>query len=100
MLAEGTEVLLRSRYRPGGGCILFRLRTFNLRIESLFRSSKIRQSPVRGFLGGRIDLIPHQIAIVREVCSRLAPRVLLADEVGLGKTIEAWVAIQREGSVI
>ena len=71
------------------------LRTFNLRIESLFRSSKIRQSPVRGFLGGRIDLIPHQIAIVREVCSRLAPRVLLADEVGLGKTIEACLILHR-----
>ncbi len=71
------------------------LRTFNLRIESLFRSSQIRQSPVRGFLGGRIDLIPHQIAIVREVCSRVAPRVLLADEVGLGKTIEACLILHR-----
>ncbi|MCH1508305.1 MAG: RNA polymerase-binding ATPase, partial [Akkermansiaceae bacterium] len=65
------------------------LRTFNLRAESLFRSSQIRKSPVRGFLGGRMDLIPHQIAIVNEVASRIAPRVLLADEVGLGKTIEA-----------
>lgn len=71
------------------------LRTFNLRIESLFRSSKIRQSHVRGFLGGRVDLIPHQIAIAREVASRLAPRVLLADEVGLGKTIEACLILHR-----
>lgn len=71
------------------------LRTFNLRIESLFRSSQIRKSPVRGFLGGRIDLIPHQIAIVKEVSSRLAPRVLLADEVGLGKTIEACLIMHR-----
>ena len=71
------------------------LRTFNLRVESLFRSSKIRKSPVRGFLGGRIDLIPHQIAIAREVSSRLAPRVLLADEVGLGKTIEACLILHR-----
>ncbi|MDB4537715.1 RNA polymerase-binding ATPase, partial [Akkermansiaceae bacterium] len=45
------------------------LRTFNLRAESLFRSSQIRKSPVRGFLGGRMDLIPHQIAIVNEVAS-------------------------------
>lgn len=71
------------------------LRTFNLRVESLFRSSKIRKSPVRGFLGGRVDLIPHQIAIAREVSSRLAPRVLLADEVGLGKTIEACLILHR-----
>ncbi len=71
------------------------LRTFHLRVESLFRSSRIRQSPVRGFLGGRIDLIPHQIGIVKEVSSRLAPRVLLADEVGLGKTIEACLIMHR-----
>ena len=32
----------------------------------------------------RVDLIPHQIAIVNEVASRIAPRVLLADEVELG----------------
>ena len=71
------------------------LRTFHLRVESLFRSSKIRESPVRGFLGGRVDLIPHQLAIVREVSSRLEPRVLLADEVGLGKTIEACLILHR-----
>ncbi len=71
------------------------LRKFNLRAESLFRSSQIRQSPVRGMLGGRVDLIPHQIAIVQEVASRIAPRVLLADEVGLGKTIEACLILHR-----
>ena len=71
------------------------LRTFNLRIESLFRSSQIRKSPVRGMLGGRVDLIPHQIAIVKEVSSRPSPRVLLADEVGLGKTIEACLIMHR-----
>lgn len=71
------------------------LRTFHLRVESLFRSRQIRQSPVRGFLGGRVDLIPHQIAIVKEVSSRPAPRVLLADEVGLGKTIEACLIMHR-----
>ena len=71
------------------------LRTFHLRVESLFRSSKIRSSPVRGFLGGRMDLLPHQLAIVREVSSRIEPRVLLADEVGLGKTIEACLILHR-----
>lgn len=71
------------------------LRDFNLRVESLFRLRKIRQSPVRGLLGARIDLIPHQIAIAKEVSSRIAPRVLLADEVGLGKTIEACLIMHR-----
>lgn len=71
------------------------LRTFHLRVESLFRAAKIRESSVRGFLGGRVDLLPHQLSIVREVSSRLEPRVLLADEVGLGKTIEACLILNR-----
>jgi len=71
------------------------LRSFNLRVESLFRSSQIRKSKVRGLLGGRVDLIPHQIAIAEQVSSRIAPRVLLADEVGLGKTIEACLIMHR-----
>jgi ATP-dependent helicase HepA len=68
---------------------------FKLRVECLQRRRVMRQSLARGFAGARIDLIPHQISIAAEVASRLAPRVLLADEVGLGKTIEAGLILQR-----
>jgi ATP-dependent helicase HepA len=71
------------------------LRTFDLRVEALRRRSRMRQSPVRGFVGGRVDLIPHQMFIAGEVAARLVPRVLLADEVGLGKTIEAGLILHR-----
>jgi len=71
------------------------LERFKLRVECLQRRRDLRQNPARGFAGGRIDLIPHQISIASEVASRLAPRVLLADEVGLGKTIEAGLVLQR-----
>ena len=71
------------------------LHTFDLRVEALFRRTALRQSPVRGYVGGRVDLIPHQMFIAGEVASRLAPRVLLADEVGLGKTIEAGLILHR-----
>jgi ATP-dependent helicase HepA len=71
------------------------LATFDLRVESLHRRSRNRQSPARGFVGGRVDLIPHQMYIAGEVASRLVPRVLLADEVGLGKTIEAGLILHR-----
>jgi ATP-dependent helicase HepA len=54
-----------------------------------------RISPVNGFVGGRIDLIPHQLYIAHEVSSRYAPRVLLSDQVGLGKTIEACLILHR-----
>ena len=69
--------------------------TFSLRHEVLQRQRTARQSPVAGFLGGRIDLIPHQLYIADEVSKRYLPRVLLADEVGLGKTIEACLIIHR-----
>lgn len=69
--------------------------TFNLRYETHRQMNHARQSPVVGFMGGRIDLIPHQLYIAEEVANRYLPRVLLADEVGLGKTIEACLILHR-----
>ncbi|MET0263546.1 MAG: helicase-related protein, partial [Rariglobus sp.] len=68
---------------------------FDLRLRALQAQNRFRQSDVRGFLGGRIDLIPHQFYILHEVSNRQIPRVLLSDEVGLGKTIEACLILQR-----
>ncbi len=68
---------------------------FDLRYQALQAQWRFRQSEVRGFLGGRLELIPHQFYILQEVSSRQIPRVLLADEVGLGKTIEACLILQR-----
>lgn len=68
---------------------------FALRRRTLEYDHSRRISEVKGFLGGRIDLIPHQLYIAHEVSSRYAPRVLLSDEVGLGKTIEACLILHR-----
>jgi len=68
---------------------------FDLRIAALEHQHRQRKSAVRGFAGARINLIPHQLYIASEVAGRLAPRVLLADEVGLGKTIEACLILHR-----
>ncbi len=68
---------------------------FDLRYSALKQQYRRRKSKVRGFVGGRIDLIPHQLYISSEVSGRLMPRVLLADEVGLGKTIEACLIVHR-----
>lgn len=69
--------------------------SFELRKQTLHYWSRAMSSPVRGLLGPRVELIPHQVYVVTEVASRALPRVLLADEVGLGKTIEAgWIAHQ------
>jgi len=69
--------------------------TFDLRRETLQYDYRRRLSAVHGFVGGRIDLIPHQLYIAHEVSSRYAPRVLLSDQVGLGKTIEACLILHR-----
>ena len=68
---------------------------FALRRATLQHDYARRRSPVSGFLGGRIDLILHQLYIAHEVSSRYAPRVLLSDQVGLGKTIEACLILHR-----
>lgn len=68
---------------------------FDLRRRALDAQWRTRKLDVRGFLGGRLELIPHQFYILHEVASRQVPRVLLADEVGLGKTIEACLILQR-----
>jgi len=68
---------------------------FDLRCRVLRYRHRMARSPVYGFVGGRVDLIPHQFAIAAEVSDRHHPRVLLADETGLGKTIEAGLILHR-----
>lgn len=71
-------------------------RKFLLRQRTLQARSEMRGRKERGLMGARIDLIPHQLYIADEVSKRHGPRVLLADEVGLGKTIEACLIMHSQ----
>ncbi|WP_394175524.1 RNA polymerase-associated protein RapA [Thalassotalea litorea] len=73
-----------------------RLDWYQLRKRSLAISNEQQQSALTGLTGGRVSLIEHQLYIAEEVGQRYAPRVLLADEVGLGKTIEAGLIIHQQ----
>jgi len=69
---------------------------FDLRLSTLKYQQDLNNSELTGLYDARTSLIPHQLYIAHEVAKRFAPRVLLADEVGLGKTIEACLIMQHQ----
>ena len=68
---------------------------YELRQLALKQQSVLRSRPFYGLLGARTSLLPHQLYIANQLTQDALPRVLLADEVGLGKTIEAGLIMHR-----
>jgi ATP-dependent helicase HepA len=93
--AKGTQALERElvdRLLRGeldeAGDFLIRLDILQLR--------RIREAGGLGsFLGGRVRLFPHQLHVAERAVASDPVRWLLADEVGLGKTIEACLILNR-----
>ncbi len=50
---------------------------------------------ITGLASAAVELLEHQVATVRRILADPVERYLLADEVGLGKTIEAGVLIRQ-----
>jgi ATP-dependent helicase HepA len=69
---------------------------FETRFKAVQHLHELDQTEVRGLLAPRTLLLPHQVYLAQQVGTRHAPRVMLADEVGLGKTIEAGMIIHQQ----
>jgi len=82
--------------RPAGGLLdrltagdagpasAFALRTRVARLEALRRADSLG-----ALLSSRVHVLPHQVGAAGRILADRIPRFVLADEVGLGKTIEA-----------
>lgn len=60
-----------------------------LRLQGWKVRSSVLAANTRGMGEARVSLLPHQLYLARRIADMPHPRVLLADQVGLGKTIEA-----------
>lgn len=58
-------------------------------------SLKAAAQGLTGLLSASIEIVPHQVSAVRRILTDPVQRYLLADEVGMGKTIEAG-AVARQ----
>jgi ATP-dependent helicase HepA len=62
---------------------------FELRRRALRLDDERRNDALGALFASRVLVKPHQVGVVQRVLSARRPRFVLADEVGLGKTIEA-----------
>ena len=68
---------------------------FVTRLDVLHLLSIREAGGLGSFLGGRVRLFPHQLHVAERATATDPVRWLLADEVGLGKTIEAALILNR-----
>jgi SNF2 family DNA or RNA helicase len=68
---------------------------YALRLQSLYLRHAYQYDPLTCLGNARIEPQLHQVYVARRVTHKLQPRMILADEVGLGKTVEAGLIIKE-----
>jgi ATP-dependent helicase HepA len=66
---------------------------FELRREVVRLDLERRADALGALFASRVYVKPHQVSVAHQILSARAPRFVLADEVGLGKTIEAGLVL-------
>ncbi len=66
-----------------------------LRLDALHLQTIRQAGGLGSFLGGRIRIFPHQLYVAERAAQGDPVRWLLADEVGLGKTVEACLILNH-----
>lgn len=66
---------------------------FHLRVETVRLDLERRADALGALFASRVYVKPHQVSVAHHVLSAPQPRFVLADEVGLGKTIEAGLVL-------
>lgn len=74
-------------------------KSFQSRVRAYQLRAVGRAQEHRGLGSARVELLPHQLYVAERVSQMWRPRVLLADEVGLGKTVEAGLIGVRLGAL-
>jgi len=68
---------------------------YHLRLRALLLEHAYRYDAYSGLANARIEPKPHQVFVAARVLDKVRPRMLLADEVGLGKTIETALILKE-----
>ena len=68
---------------------------YGLRVQALYLRHAYRYDALAGLSNARIEPALHQVMVALSVLSKSRPRMILADEVGLGKTIEAGLILKE-----
>lgn len=68
---------------------------FDLRTQAVRLRLAHRRGQLLSISSSLVRLEPYQLACVNEVMQRLRQRVLIADDVGLGKTVEAGLILKE-----
>ena len=73
-----------------GESLYFDLRTRAIKIKTAYTMEELVS-----LTNARVELKPHQVFVAHRVVQNPKPRFLLADEVGLGKTIETGMILKE-----